>query len=154
MGLSRCFSNPRKVVRLLISRVHKGSRARGARQQRVARVDVRGPVVENSRQPQTRLNASNQAALLAAYAEGMPVRELSARFEVHRATINDMVSRAGAQVRKTGLPDPIREEAARLYAEGLTLPEVAAQLGIGYKSARTGIIASNVPIRPRGRQPL
>lgn len=112
---------------------------------------MRGPVVGKSCQSQTRLNASNRAALLAAYAEGAPVRDLAARFGVHRATINDMVRRAGVPVRTAALPEVTRQEAARLYAEGLTLWEVAARLGIGRKGARAGIIAFKVPIRPRGR---
>jgi len=37
------------------------------------------------------LNASNRAALLAAYSEGVPLKELTARFGVHRATINELV---------------------------------------------------------------
>lgn len=54
VGLSRCFSNPRKVVGSLISRVRKGSRPRRPRSKATERVDQRGPVVEKSRQSQSR----------------------------------------------------------------------------------------------------
>lgn len=46
--------------------------------------DERGPVRENSRQSQTRLSVSNRAELIAGYADGLPVRELATRFNVHR----------------------------------------------------------------------
>lgn len=153
MGLHRCFSNPRKAVGSLISRVRKGSRPRKARSQATERVDQRGPVVEKSRQPQTRLNASNRAALLAAYAEGVPLKGLTSRFGVHRGTINELVRRAGLPHRSPALPVGTRQEAARLYAEGLTLPQVAARLGISNDGARAGIVACGGTIRPRGRQP-
>ncbi|WP_431877983.1 helix-turn-helix domain-containing protein [Amycolatopsis sacchari] len=110
-------------------------------------------MVEKSRQPQTRLNASNRAALLAAYADGAPVTELASRFGVHRGTISVMVRRAGLPGRSPGLPEQTRREAAQLYAEGLTLPQVAARLGISNDGARAGIIACGGTIRPRGRQP-
>ncbi len=153
MVLRRCFSNPRRPLTTLISRVHKASRRRGARPQPTRRADVRGPVVEKSRQSQTRLNASNRAALLDSYAEGVPVRELAATFGVHRGTVSELVRRAGVPVRRPGLPERIRREAARLYEEGLTLPQVAAQLGISKDGARAGIVACGDTIRPSGRQP-
>jgi DNA-directed RNA polymerase specialized sigma24 family protein len=99
------------------------------------------------------LNASNRAALLSAYAEGVPLKELTVRFGLHRGTINELVRRAGLPHRSPALPASTRQEAARLYAEGLTLPQVASRLGISNDGARAGIIASGGTIRPRGRQP-
>ncbi|MGC4152315.1 MAG: helix-turn-helix domain-containing protein [Propionicimonas sp.] len=110
-------------------------------------------MVEKSRQSQTRLNASNRAALLDSYAAGVPVRELADRFGVHRATVSELVRRAGIPIRQPGLPEGIRREAARLYKEGLTLPQVAARLSISKDGARAGILACGGTIRPRGRQP-
>ena len=89
--LRGCFSNPRKSVGPLISRIRKGSRPHGPRSQTIERVVQRGPVIEESRRSRTHLNASNRAALLAAYSEGVPLKELTARFGVHRATINELV---------------------------------------------------------------
>lgn len=153
MVLRRCFSNPRKPLRSLISRVHKASRARGAGRAATQRADARGPVVEKSRQSQTRLNASNRAALLDSYVAEVPVQELADRFGVHRSTVSELVRRAGVPTRNPGLPHSIRREAARLYGEGLTLPQVAARLGISNDGARAGIVACGGTIRPRGRQP-
>ena len=153
MVLRRCFSNPRKPLRSLISRVHKASRARGASRPATQRADARGPVVEKSRQSQTRLNASNRAALLDSYAAEVPVQELADRFGVHRSTVSELVRRADVPARSPGLPERIRREAARLYEDGLTLPQVAARLGISNDGARAGIVACGGTIRPRGRQP-
>lgn len=151
--LRRCFSNPGKPLRSLISRVHKASRPRGAGRPATQRGDARGTVVEKSRQSQTRLNASNRAALLDSYAAEVPVHELADRFGVHRSTVSELVRRAGVPTRSPGLPESIRREAARLYEEGLTLPKVAARLGISNDGARAGIVACGGTIRPRGRQP-
>ncbi len=81
------------------------------------------------------------------------MRELAATFGVHRGTVSELVRRAGVTVRRPGLPERIRREAARLYEEGLTLPQVAAQLGISKDGARAGIVACGGTIRPSGRQP-
>lgn len=110
-------------------------------------------MVEESRQSQTRLNASNRAELLDSYDAGVPVQELADRFGVHRATVSELVRRAGLPIGQPGLPDNIRRDAARLYEEGLTLPQVAARLDISNDGARAGIIACGGTIRPRGRQP-
>ena len=151
--LRRCFSNPRTPRRSLISSVHKASRPRGAGRPATQRADARGPVVKKSRQSQTRLNASNRAALLDSYIAEVPVQELADRFGVHRSTVSELARRAGVPARSLGLPESIRREAARLYEEGLTLPQVAARLGISNDGARAGIVACGGMIRPRGRQP-
>lgn len=81
----------------------------------------RGPMRENSSQPQTRLSASNRERLLAGYTEGVPIQELAARFKIHRATVREIVRRAGHPRRSPEHSEQIRTEAAHLYAEGLTL---------------------------------
>src|SRR5699024_5663422 len=95
VGLHRYFSNHNKPRRTLISRVIKGSRAMPSRSGSPRMADSRGPVRENSSQSQTRLSASNRVALLAGYAEGVPVQELATRFNIHRATVREIARRAG-----------------------------------------------------------
>lgn len=115
--------------------------------------DQRGPVRENSAQTQTRLSASNRADLLAAYADGVPVRQLAARFKVHRGTVSEIARRAGLEPRSPTLPPSVREEAARLYAEGLTLVEVGVKLGISHNAVRSAVVACGGTVRPSGRRP-
>ncbi len=116
--------------------------------------DSRGPVRENSSQSQTRLSASNRVALLAGYAEGVPVQELATRFNIHRATVREIARRAGHPSRASEHSQQLRGEAARLYAEGFTLSQVAAQLGIGDEAVRSAVVANGGTIRPKGRRKM
>lgn len=152
VDLRRCFSNPRKPLKSLISHVIKGSR-RPQRRGGTARItDLRGPVRENSRQTQTRLSASNRADLLAGYAEGVPVRELASRFGVHRGTVREVARRAGIAARQPELLADKRAQAARLYGDGLTLAQVAQRLGISDAAVRSAVLACGGTIRPGGRR--
>ena len=114
--------------------------------------DARGPMRKNSSQSQTRLSASNREELLAEYAEGVPVQELSARFNIHRATVREIARRAGHPSRAPEHSEQVRTEAARLYAEGLTLSQVAGQLEIGDEAVRSAVVANGGMIRPKGRR--
>lgn len=114
--------------------------------------DSRGPMQANSSQSQTRLSASNRAELLAGYAEGMPVQELAARFDVHRATVREIARRAGHPSRTPELSEHLRAKAAHLYAEGFTLEQVARQVQISDEGVRSAVIDSGGTIRPRGRR--
>ena len=151
--LRRSFSNHSKALGALISRTLRGSRPLAARRRPTVRTDVRGPVAKNSSQSQTRLSASNHAELLAGYADGVPVQELAARFQVHRGTVTKLVRQAGLGVRRPAVPEPVRQEAVRLYADGLTLVEVGEQLGINDKTVRLLVIEAGGTLRPRGRRP-
>lgn len=150
MDLSRCFSNPSKPLRSLISCVLKGPAPRAPRFRGVRPADSRGPVVENSRQSQTRLSASNRAELVAAYASGTPVTELASRFGVHRSTVWQVAFQAGLVTRRPKLSDEVRAEAARLYTSGFTLVQVAERFGISDEGVRAAVVSQGGAIRPRG----
>lgn len=107
---------------------------------------------ENSAQTQTRLSASNRARLLAAYADGVPVRQLAAHFKVHRSTVSEIARRAGIEPRVSTLPQAVREEVTRLYVGGLTLVEVGAELGISHNAVRSTVVACGGTVRPSGRR--
>lgn len=152
VDLRTSFSNPRKPLRSLISHVHKGTLSRRARARGPRLLDVRGPVRENSRQAQTRLNASNRAELLAGYATGVPVRELATRFGVHRATVREVARQAGVDARRPELAETIRYDAAKLYADGTTLAQAADKLGISDQAVRSAVLVCGGTIRPGGRR--
>ena len=107
---------------------------------------------KNSGQSQTRLSASNREELLVGYAEGVPVQELARRFNVHRATVREIARRAGHPSRAPEHSEQKRSEAARLYAKGLTLSQVAVQLEISDEAVRSAVIAAGGSIRPKGRR--
>ena len=153
MDLRRRFSNPGKPLKTLISHVIKGSRRGRGNPPRSRIADQRGPVREDSAQTQTRLSASNRADLLAAYADGVPVQQLAARFNVHRGTVSEIARRAGLEPRSPTLQQPVREEAARVYADGLTLVEVGVKLGISHNAVRSAVVACGGTLRPAGRRP-
>ncbi|MDN6373902.1 MAG: AAA family ATPase, partial [Brevibacterium aurantiacum] len=151
-GLHRYFSNPTKPRRTLISRVIKGSKALGPRTGARRMADCRGPMRKNSSQSQTRLSASNHRKLLVGYSEGVPVQALAERFKIHRSTVRAIARRAGYASRIPEHSEELRAEAARLYAGGLTLAQVAHQLGIGDEGVRSAVIAAGGSIRPKGRR--
>jgi len=100
------------------------------------------------------LNASNRADLVAAYASGTPVSELTSQFGIHRSTVWQMAFQAGLVTRRPGLDDEVRAEAARLYESGLTLIQVAERLGISDEGVRAAVVSHGGTIRPRGRRRL
>lgn len=152
MDLRSSFSNPREPLGSLISCVLQGSQARRPRTRGTRINDERGPVRESSRQSQTRLSVSNRSELLAGYTAGVPVRELAARFKVHRGTVREIARQAGLAARQPELPDSVRQDAARLYADGLTLVQVAIQLGISNEAVRSAVLACGGTIRSGGRR--
>lgn len=119
--------------------------------------DERAPVRENSRQSQPRLSVSNRAEPLAEYAEyaeyadGMPARELATRFSVHHGTVRGIARQAVLAARRPEMPDAIRQDAAQLYAGGMTLAQVDARLGVSSESVRSAVLACG-GIRPGGRR--
>lgn len=151
VDLRSSFSNPRKPLGSLISRVLRGSRARRPHVRGARMTDERGPVRENSRHSQTRLSVSNRAELIAGYADGLPVWELATRFNVHRGSVREIARQAGLAARRPELPDAIRQDAAQLYADGLTLAQVAARLGISNEAVRSAVIACGGTLRAGGR---
>lgn len=145
------FSNPRAAVKSLIRRVFNGSRDDGTRALRAPRRDFRGPVLENSRKSQTRLNPAKRAALAADYAAGMPTRMLSEKYRVHRGTIPGVVRREGGILRTLYIDEATQREAATLYGGGLTLAQVASKLSIGVDGARNAVVQHGGTLRPKGR---
>jgi hypothetical protein len=151
VGLRGCFSNPQKPVKTLISRVLRGLKPQRPPAQRARDVHSGAPVVENSRQAQPRLNASNRTELLEGYASGIPIDEFAERFRVHRGTVRAVAKRVGLAARQPELELNTRREAARLYTSGLALSQVAKHLGIGDEAVRAAVVARGGTARRRGR---
>ncbi len=153
VGLPGRFSNIRPSLKTLIRRVLRGSEGRRPHARASERQDARGPVTKSRVQSQTRLGPSRRAELLADYEAGAPVHAIAARFRVHRATVFEVVRRAGLPGRDPGLSTETRGRAASLYATGLTLAQVAEQIGVGIDAVRAAVLAEGGQIRPRGRMP-
>lgn len=117
------------------------------------RADTRGPVAEKSSQTQTRLSFPNRVEVVFDYRRGDTVKDIATHYGIHRATVTEILRRAEVPTRRYGLPEPVREEAARLYVQGLSIRAVAEHLGISYEGARVGIVAYGGVLRPPGRHP-
>ncbi|MBT2483085.1 MULTISPECIES: helix-turn-helix domain-containing protein [unclassified Microbacterium] len=100
------------------------------------------------------MSVSNRAELLAGYAAGVPVRELATRFKVHRGTVREIARQAGMVARQPQLADLIRQDAARLYTDGLALAQVADQLGISNEAVRSAVLACGGAVRTGSRRQI
>lgn len=96
--------------------------------------------------------APGTKALLIRYNKGT-VGELAAEFSVHRRTVSRHLTRAGVQRRRRGQPPEIAETARRLYLEGLTVTEVADNLGMAASTVLYGLHRDGIAIRPARRRP-
>lgn len=153
VDLPKRFSNKRPALKSLIRRVLRGSERRGPRNRSSERHDTRGAVAKNPTKSQTRLTSERLAELVADYESGTPVREIAAKYRVHRGTIPTFVRRAGGRLRSPGLSDADRVRASTLYATGMTLDAVAGQLAVDPKTVRDAVVAEGISVRPRGRRP-
>lgn len=84
----------------------------------------------------------------------MPVKTIGVKYGVHRGTVSELARRDGVSVRTPVLGDERRTRAASLYADGMTLAQVAEYMGIGDEAVRKAVLWEGGQIRPRGRRPL
>jgi DNA-directed RNA polymerase specialized sigma24 family protein len=153
VDLPKRFSNSHPALKSLIRRVLKGSEGRGPRSRAPERRDMRGLVAQNPAKAQTRLTPERRAELVADYVAGMPVRAIATKYGVHRGTIPTLVRRAGAEVRAAGLDAEESKLASSRYENGMTLAQVAAQMGISDEAVRQAVLNHGGQIRPKGRRP-
>jgi transposase len=99
------------------------------------------------------LSFPNRAEVVSDYRKGDAVKDIAARYGIHRATVTEILRRAEVPARRYGLAEQIREEAAHLYTQGMGIRDVAKRLGISYDGARAGIVAYGAVLRPPGCQP-
>lgn len=154
MGLPKRFSNKRPALRLLISRVLKGSERRGPRNRTPTRHDSRGAVAKNPAKSQTRLTPERRAELVTDYEAGIPVKVMSAKYRMHRGSIPKFVLAGGGTLRSRGISETARARALALalYDEGFTLQDVAARVDADEKTVRGAIVELGGTTRTRGRR--
>lgn len=153
VGLPRRFSNKRPALKSLISRVLRGSERRGPRGRATERHDTRGALAKNPAKSQIRLTPERRAELVADYVAGTPVRAIATKYGVHRGTIPTLIRRAGAEVRVAGLDAEESKLASSLYENGMTLAQVAGQMGVSDEAVRQAVVDQGGQIRPKGRRP-
>lgn len=76
-------------------------------------------------QTQRRLSPQQVERLVAEYQAGADMKELAARWELHRTTVATHMRRAGVALRRQGVPGDRLDEAVRLYGDGWSLQRLA-----------------------------
>ncbi len=84
---------------------------------------------------------------MAEYEAGADMRDLAARWGVHRTTVADHLRRAGIELRRQGLSHEQLSEAARLYGEGWSLQRLAEHYGCDDETVRTSLKRAGVRMR-------
>jgi len=145
----RRFSNPPKSMKAVESRV--GWRSfRGARDRReAAATGSDGQVVREIGTAQTLLTPAQVDDLVSRHRGGEGVVALAKAYGVHRSTVTAHLDRRGAR-RRLGLTDEQVQRAGRLYLRGITLDEIAAELGTSQRTAGRAVASLGVPRRPAG----
>ena len=148
----RRFSNLPKSMKAVESRVGWRSFA-GARDRReVAATRTDGVVVREIGTAQTLLTAAQVDELVVRHQAGEGVVALGQAYGVHRATVSDHLNRRGAR-RRLGLTEAEVARAGRLYQRGMTLDEIAAELGTSQRTVGRAVASLEVARRPAGPRP-
>lgn len=100
-----------------------------------------------------RLSAETIAELAAAFESGASVPDLARQYGVSKRALRHLLSGQGLQMRKQPLSEDEVELAINLYAEGLSLREIGAQIGRGKTSVKEALNQRGVVLRPAVRQP-
>ena len=81
--------------------------------------------------------------LVASYRAGSTLRELAARYGVHRNTVRRLVACAGVTPRYRALGPAEIDEATKLYAAGMSLAAVGASFGVHANTVRSALIKAD-----------
>jgi DNA invertase Pin-like site-specific DNA recombinase len=99
-----------------------------------------------------RLDDDDVAALTSAYVAGASVYELASRFGIHRETVSACLKKHDVALRRQRLTTNQIDAVVRLYEDGQTTAQIAAELGVGKTLIRTTLVARGVPRRRGGRR--
>lgn len=114
----------------------------GARDRReVAATRTDGVVVREIGTAQTLLTPAQVDELVARHQGGEGVVALATAYGVHRATVTDRLNSRGAR-RRIGLAEAEVERAGRLYQRGMTLDEIAVELGTSQRTVGKAVASS------------
>jgi DNA-directed RNA polymerase specialized sigma24 family protein len=87
--------------------------------------------------------------LVMRYRAGATMGELAADFGIHRETVGLHLKRQQVEARLRPLTPEQTQEAALLYARGLSSAKVGEQLGCSADAVRHALAKAGVAIRPR-----
>ena len=104
-----------------------------------------------SNPPQRRLSPTDIDELLDAYRAGATINQLAVEFGIHRTTVTAHLDRHGVprHSEQTAWGDNILREAAKLYATGMSLADVAHQFEVDPQTVANRFRRAGVAVRPR-----
>lgn len=120
------------------------------------RLNLSGAPPERSRWVPKRakwLNDTEMARLIEHYKAGATVYELAVEFGVHRTIISQRLKGAGVAMRLQPLTVDRAQEAAALYATGMSLADVGTQLGVHASTVLTALRQQGVEVRKPWEHP-
>ncbi|WP_082013805.1 helix-turn-helix domain-containing protein [Microbacterium hominis] len=94
-----------------------------------------------------RLNADQHAAVVTRYRNGETSTALAEEYGVAKSTILRILRDKNVMVRRQPLTPEQVSEAAHFYEDGLSLSQVATQLGVNQETMRVAIIKAGVALR-------
>jgi hypothetical protein len=146
------FSNPSKAIIAVESRVGWRSFGGVRDRRRVAETRSDGQVVRETGTAQTLLTPAQIEELVEHHRGGEGVVVLAKSYRVHRSTVTAHLDRRAAR-RRFCLADEQVQRAGSLYLRGLTLDEIAAELGTSQRTVGRAVASLGMPRRPAGPRP-
>jgi DNA-binding NarL/FixJ family response regulator len=98
-----------------------------------------------------RLDPEEVDQLVADYAAGVPISQLTETFNVDQRTVQKRVREAGLPRRSERLSQRQVEDAIRLYEAGRSTEFIARELDRGPTTVRRALLRAGVTLRTRGR---
>lgn len=89
--------------------------------------------------------------LVARYNSGADTPALSREFGISKTGLRQLLLAEGVVFRRQSITAEEAEQAVRLYASGLTIRQVAKQVGYPYESIRRALREKGVAMRAAGR---
>lgn len=98
----------------------------------------------------TSLSDAQRQEVIADYLAGISLREITARYGIHRDTVLQICKKAGHSARRRGLTPEQAQEAAALYANGRqSLAAIGKHFGVSPTTIHRYLVMTGVEIRPR-----
>jgi len=105
------------------------------------------------RQTQRRLTAKQLQRLVAKYEAGASMKELAARWDLHRTTVAAQLRQAGIELRRQGIPPAGLDEAVRLYVDGWSCQRLAERYSCDAETVRQALKRAGVRLRAPWERP-
>jgi DNA-directed RNA polymerase specialized sigma24 family protein len=98
---------------------------------------------------QRRLSPETLQQIQTDYQAGLSASQLAVRYHLNRASVRRLIQRAGIPPNRRPLTEAEIKQAVKLYATGLTVARVAAQLGRPATTVHATLRRGGVQLRSR-----